>query len=382
MIYLDKRSGKNTYKYFIKPQPSRIAEPTPSLPILPDDRIPATMIRRFEPASSPNRDECTEPEAKCSKLSRDETRCRETSFFTINDDVRLLIFNLLSPIDLMFFSMCLRSFCMAPRLVRGEHILHGTVGKYVCYVAAYLGHLSVLKWLTENKYPWFPGRMNDQGLREFDAGWRVNMLSVFDFCKIELEPHHIPEKEISFYAVLGGSVECLEYVYENAPDERRGVWPKGIDWVAANAGRFECLKYIHETGLPWSDGVSTALAGTGDLESLTYVVERGCPWGGKNVYLAMWLSGKLDCLDYAISNRCPWIEVDPNTGTDRDVSCFLRLARLFKSPLDLQLLDFVRTRRYGCITSRIRLSLPERILNEGFRTQATLLQISSMLDNS
>jgi hypothetical protein len=105
-------------------------------------------------------------------------------------------------------------------------------------MAAYWGHLELLKWMSENDY-------------------------LFD-------------ESTCSSAAAGGYLNCLKYARSiNCP------WDEETCSAAAEKGSLECLEYAHINDCPWDEETLFAAAKKGNLECLEYAFSNNCPspWG-------------------------------------------------------------------------------------------------------
>lgn len=115
-------------------------------------------------------------------------------------------------------------------------------------------------------------------------------------------PPDFSNDEISFGAVVSGSLECLRSAHKH-----RGSAGARTCNYAAKSGSLACLAYAHEHGFPWNGETCTWAARAGSLDCLRYAHENGCPWDEKTCSEAA-RNGHLECLCYAHEHGCPWDE--------------------------------------------------------------------------
>ena len=140
-----------------------------------------------------------------------------------------------------------------------------------CRLAAFGGHLEVMKWLRAKGCPWGTGTSRS--------------------------------------AALGGHLEVLQWMRGQDPP---CPWDSRVCYWAALGGHLEVLRWARSQGCPWDGRVTRAAAEGGHLEVLQWM--RGqdppWPWDSEVCYYAA-LKGHLDVLRWARSQGCPWHEDVP-----------------------------------------------------------------------
>ena len=179
-----------------------------------------------------------------------------------------------------------------------------------CCIAAWKGHLDMLKYLHENGCPW-----NKWTCRR--AAWKGHL----DALKYLHENGCPWDKWTSARAAQYGNLGVLKYLHENGCP-----WGEGICLVAAGAGHLDMLKYAHENGCPWNEWTCRGAASNGHLDTLKYAHQNSCPWNEEACHdAAEW--GRLNVLKYLHENGCPWNEMTCDkaaAGGHLDVLKYLR----------------------------------------------------------
>jgi hypothetical protein len=127
-----------------------------------------------------------------------------------------------------------------------------------CDLAAWGGHLEVLKWARENDCPW--------------------------------------DEWTCMRAAEGGHLEVLKWARENG-------CPWGVETCAwaAQGGHLEVLKWLRENDCPWDECTCVHAAECGHMEILKWARENGCPWDWETCAYAA-KGGQLVTLKWAREN--------------------------------------------------------------------------------
>ena len=187
--------------------------------------------------------------------------------------------------------------------------------------AAENGHLEALKFLHEHGYVFSPDVTKIAARLYLDC---VRYL-------VETLGYDITWSEV-VEMMRHGSLDCLEYAFENVGDifrehgaslclhaamegqesslkfiiERVGApkeWISSTCAVTAHEGHLTCLEYLHKHGCPMDEQVSCSAAVRGQLECLKFAMKHTKPV--YEILESAARNGHLDCLRYAYEHGCP-----------------------------------------------------------------------------
>jgi hypothetical protein len=187
--------------------------------------------------------------------------------------------------------------------------------------AAENGHLEALKFLHEHGYVFSPDVTKIAARLYLDC---VRYL-------VETLGYDITWSEV-VEMMRHGSLDCLEYAFENVGDifrehgaslclhaamegqesslkfiiERVGApkeWISSTCAVTAHEGHLTCLEYLHKHGCPVDEQVSCSAAEGGQLECLKFAMKHTKPV--YEILESAARNGHLDCLRYAYEHGCP-----------------------------------------------------------------------------
>ena len=119
-------------------------------------------------------------------------------------------------------------------LLRGVYGDVCEAANYVCYYAARLGSVRLLKWTRVNNLDW--------------------------------------SAELCHYAAANGRLPALQYLHENGCP-----WDSMTCFWAANNGHLPALRYLHENGCPWDSNTCRTTAQGKHWDCLQYAVDNKCP---------------------------------------------------------------------------------------------------------
>ena len=119
-------------------------------------------------------------------------------------------------------------------LLRGVYGDVYQAANYVCYYAARLGSVRLLKWTRVNNLDW--------------------------------------SAELCHYAAANGRLPALQYLHENGCP-----WDSMTCFWAANNGHLPALRYLHENGCPWDSNTCRTTAQGKHWDCLQYAVDNKCP---------------------------------------------------------------------------------------------------------
>ena len=211
--------------------------------------------------------------------------------------------------------------------------------------AAENGHLEALKFLHEHGYVFSPDVTKIAARLYLDC---VRYL-------VETLGYDITWSEV-VEMMRHGSLDCLEYAFENVGDifrehgaslclhaamegqesslkfiiERVGApkeWISSTCAVAAHEGHLTCLEYLHKHGCPMDEQVSCSAAVRGQLECLKFAMKHTKPV--YEILESAARNGHLDCLRYGYMNYCPLEEGLLNAAAENvidDIDCIRYLA--------------------------------------------------------
>jgi MYND finger len=242
--------------------------------------------------------------------------------------------------------------------------------EYVCYGAAYGGHLDVLKWALGYGFPWtdwsayFAALRGHLELLEYARGKGCSLLPFacdgaarggqmvvlkwarrngFPFngaCSSAAEGGHL---HVLKWALLNGDVWSATTCSSAARGGHLGLlqWARrnGCPWDslttmnAAEGGNVDVLKWVTENGCPRHSNTCSTAAYHGKLEALKYAHENGYPWS-KSVCAKAAYQGHLAVLQWAHENGCPWDETTTTGAAKRGHLEILQWARGEGCPWD------------------------------------------------
>ena len=213
--------------------------------------------------------------------------------------------------------------------------------------AAIKGHIHILEYAIENKFPIFSNTCNtacNNGHIEYLKFAHANGC-MLDTCKIL---YHLPNtisleiiiflhelgcilnKKLGFNAIATNNIAILNYVCQNIIFNKDDIqklfidavkynnleciqclhsfkyeWISDIYYLAAQGGKLDIIKYAYESGCPWHIRTCEGAAENGHLNILKYAHEHGCPWDPRTCTIAT-CNDHFECLVYAHDNGCPW----------------------------------------------------------------------------
>jgi len=211
--------------------------------------------------------------------------------------------------------------------------------------AAENGHLEALKFLHEHGYVFSPDVSKIAARFDLDCVRYLVETLGYDITRVEVV-------EMMRY----GSLDCLEYAFENVGDifrehgaslclyaasegqeislkfiiERVGApkeWISSTCAIAAHEGHLTCLEYLHKHGCPMDEQVSCSAAVRGQLECLKFAMKHTKPV--YEILESAARNGHLDCLRYGYMNYCPLEEGLLNAAAENvidDIDCIRYLA--------------------------------------------------------
>jgi hypothetical protein len=225
---------------------------------------------------------------------------------------------------------------------------HGSkVNTAVSNAATKAGQLSVLKFFSENGYPWFSYEctITDAALSgNFEMfEW---ILAETKKLKMELFSSNTYNHSIMVCAIRGKNLKILQTVLQHIGE----IWGVGygvmavktrnlemVKWLASNGypisetawvnaaeiGDIEMLEFLHEIGLVPKECrivLETFQQGTcacpclsalcsGELEVLGWAYENGCYFTETSCKIAA-KKGHLHILKWLVSKGCPWFKID------------------------------------------------------------------------
>ncbi|WZN62955.1 hypothetical protein HKI87_06g45000 [Chloropicon roscoffensis] len=106
-----------------------------------------------------------------------------------------------------------------------------------CGLAAFSGHLEVMKWLRAKGCPW--------------GTWT------------------------SHHAAHGGHLEVLQWMRAQDPP---CPWNSDVFFHAALHGHLEVMRWARSQGCPWDEGLTWSAAMDGELKALILLIKEGCPY--------------------------------------------------------------------------------------------------------
>ena len=159
-----------------------------------------------------------------------------------------------------------------------------------CEMAAFGGHLDVLMWAREHHCEWDVATCN--------AAAQGGHLEVLKWAR---ENHCQWDWQTCAIAAQLGHLEILKWVLEHGCP-----WGPGgtLCAYAALGGKLEVLRWLREQDYPWGTWSCASAAQGGHLESLKWLREHDCPWDANTIEQAT-AAGHDDVLQWALDNGCP-----------------------------------------------------------------------------
>jgi hypothetical protein len=162
-----------------------------------------------------------------------------------------------------------------------------------CSLAAFGGHLKVLKWLLNTGCP--------RDAWTCVAAARGGHLEVLKWLHITGCPWNTV---MCGAAATGGHLEVLKWLHNTGCP-----WGLGTTGQAARGGHLAVLKWLHHNGCPWDNLTCKFAASEGYLEMLKWLRITGCPWEWFQCRTAAWLSGHTETVDWLDEVDLEWSDV-------------------------------------------------------------------------
>jgi hypothetical protein len=143
-----------------------------------------------------------------------------------------------------------------------------------CYITAEYGHLECLQYAISKRQ------------------------------KVKPEWKNIKDEVVFYYALKGGHIHCLEYLFQVGGQELFDSIKHDICLSAIKHGQFECLQYLCAKGCSCTTTTCAWAAEYGHVDILKYLHENECPWDEYTCWYAA-EHGNVECLKYALENGCP-----------------------------------------------------------------------------
>ncbi|CAM9721664.1 unnamed protein product [Ectocarpus sp. 12 AP-2014] len=157
-----------------------------------------------------------------------------------------------------------------------------------CSTTARAGNLDLLRWATEQGYPW---------TRSLSAAAAEGgNIAVLEWLK---ENGCVLTKATCAGAALGGHLGALKWCRAN-----ECPWDRTTMECGAKGGHLDILRFARENGCAgWDTRACSAAAGGGQLAVLRWLHQEGCQWDSNTPSSAS-KGGHLEALQYAIQNGC------------------------------------------------------------------------------
>lgn len=159
-----------------------------------------------------------------------------------------------------------------------------------CEAAVLKGHVEILKYLIDSKYPW-----RDDLLAEAAGYGQLECLQLLHKYRQQTERGRVIHPPVCLEAARNGHLDCLMFAHEV-----HYFWGENVCAEAAANGHLDCLIYLREHGCPWSEDVMQRAAYYGHLHCLVWAHEHGClTYRHHCGILHAARGGHLDCMQYA-----------------------------------------------------------------------------------
>lgn len=159
------------------------------------------------------------------------------------------------------------------------------------HIAAFEGHLHVVKWLCSS------GSSPDQDCLNHSA--KGERLDVFKW----LLKHYCDMDENTYENCCTGSgTKILDYLRDNDCP-----WNENLLMFAASVGKLHVVIWASQNGWPMDERVPIYAAKGGHLHVLQWLVTNGCPWNKWTCIYAI-IAWQFDVLKWAYENGCEYDE--------------------------------------------------------------------------
>ena len=190
--------------------------------------------------------------------------------------------------------------------------------------AARNGHVHILEWLVEkdadclNEYNAaitliqnglldILKQLKDKGAWgtfSHDRHGALAAITTFlELFKYILKDDPIFNEEIFAGAALSGTIEMLEYCYQNSCPFDEDACSKAL----GNADKdqsLEVLKWLRCHKCPWNEQTCSSAARNNNMKALKWARKNGCAWNEETFSNAA-KNGNKDMLEYCLDNGCP-----------------------------------------------------------------------------
>jgi len=185
-------------------------------------------------------------------------------------------------------------------------IQHGAkLDSYCMYYAAESGHLTLVRWLHEERHVFIDVTTTD---------WAVKADNIELMQYVMEKGAELTDNTLRLAAKYG-SKNMVQWLH----DEHRIPWSSDVCTGAAENGHLSLLQYLHLRGCEWDDDTTDKAAEEGHLDVLQWAIENGCPFKIWSFTLHQCAeAGRLDVLQYIYHHDPKGFLTELETDEDED----------------------------------------------------------------